>query len=59
MNQDKDELLTCRSSGPVTYIAWMNWAERRIKSGWKQLKCKKCKNFHVWVKPNQTVEKGR
>lgn len=44
--------------GPIGYVAWHEWAGKRIVKGYKQKKCIKCKLYVVWVKPS-TEEKER
>ncbi len=35
--------------GPTGYIGWHDWAERKSKTH-KQLKCKGCGLYKIWVK---------
>ena len=37
--------------GPMNYAAWHEWAVARVADGWRQLRCKKCQLFVVWVRP--------
>jgi hypothetical protein len=42
-------------TGPTSYLEWHEWAEKRIKAGWQQRKCKKCQLYVEWIKPVKSI----
>ena len=44
--------------GPTGYVAWHEWAEKKIADGWRQVRCKKCRLFVEWIKPKARQSKG-
>lgn len=41
-----------KETGPQGYVDRDEWAQKRIKAGWRQRQCPKCKLYVFWVKPS-------
>ena len=43
------EGMTCKPSGPSSYLAWHYWVQKRAKTH-EPKRCPKCRLWHLWVK---------